>query len=118
MNKATCDTSQCADAISVAAQMGRLDLISALLALIGIALVLAGVFAFMHFRDVAKKTACEESEKHAKIVAERVANEYIQQELPALLEAYKGFIPETEFESDNSKGSEDLPDQLFPAQED
>lgn len=45
------------DAVNYAAQLGRLDFISALLAAIGLALVLSGIFAFFHFKSEAKKAA-------------------------------------------------------------
>ncbi len=76
----------------MAAQMGRLDFLSAILAAISLILVLGGVFAFLNLRALAKKTACEEAEKQAKQVAERIANDYLQKELPELRQEYKRLL--------------------------
>ncbi|WP_317056150.1 hypothetical protein [Roseovarius rhodophyticola] len=78
-----------ADAISIAAQLGRLDLMSLLLAAIGLILVLGGLFAFLNFRGIAKAQATLEATKVAEEVAERVANEYLQKELPDVVKAYR-----------------------------
>jgi len=85
---ATVDKSEYADSIHMAAQLGRLDFISALLAVIGFAMVLGGIFTFVHYRNVAKDEAVKEAKKHAKQVAEETANRYLQAELPELLKAY------------------------------
>ena len=69
-----------ADVIAYAAQIGRLDFISAVLATLGLLFVLAGTFAFIHFRGIAKKQAEETAKTIAREVAERVANEYMQKE--------------------------------------
>lgn len=111
-----CDTfEQCKDAISVASQLGRLDFVSALLAIIGVALVLGGLFTFLHFRNVAKEEACKEAERHAKIVAERVANEYLQAELPALLEEYRRFMEAQN--GNNVDNDDDFADEIADSQE-
>lgn len=113
----SCNTfEQCKDAISIAAQLGRLDFVSALLAIIGVALVLGGLFTFLHFRNVAKDEACKEAERHAKIVAERVANEYLQAELPALLEEYRRFM-EAQNANASTDGDGDYADEIADAQE-
>lgn len=74
------------------AQTGRFDLVSLLLAAIGLILVAGGIFAFVNFRSVAAKHAKEEAKKVAAIVSERVANEYLQRELPELLREYRDFM--------------------------
>ena len=110
-----CNTfEQCKDAVSVAAQLGRLDFVSALLAIIGVALVLGGLFTFLHFRNVAKAEASKEAGIQAKLVAERVANEYLQAELPALLDEYKKFM---EAQNVNTEGDDDFADAIADAQE-
>ena len=77
----------CTDATALAGQLGRLDLVSLLLAGIGLILVLGGVFAFINFRSIARSQATEEAKERAKEVAERVANEYLQGELPGIIDA-------------------------------
>lgn len=79
------------DPISTAAQLGRLDLVSLLLASIGLILVLGGIFAFMNFRAIAKAQATTEAGRVAEEVAERVANDYLQRELPDVTRAYNNF---------------------------
>lgn len=77
------------DSTAAAAQLGRLDMVSLLLAAIGLILVLGGLFAFFNFRSVAKIHATEEATKIAELVAERIANEYLQKELPDVIKAYR-----------------------------
>lgn len=85
-------TSGCTGIIGFAAQIGRLDLVSLLLAILGILLALGGVVAFLNFRSLARKQAREEAEKIAKVVAEEKANEYLQTELMNIIREYKSFI--------------------------
>lgn len=99
------------DAIALASQLGRLDLISLLLAIIGLILVLGGVYAFMNFRSIAKTHAVTESRKVAEETAERVTNEYLQRELPDLLEAYRSF-------GDSQDVTDDAADRMANAQDD
>lgn len=82
------DQTEYSDAVHMAAQLGRLDFISALLAIIGFAMILGGIFTFFHYRNLAKKEAIREARIHAKEVAEEAANRYLQSELPNLLEEY------------------------------
>lgn len=79
-------------AVDFAAQTGRLDLVSLILAAISLTLVLGGVFAFLNFRSIAKAHAVAEATKVAETTAERVTNEYLQRELPDLLEQYREFF--------------------------
>lgn len=55
------------DAVRVASETGRLDLLSALMAVVGLSLVMVGIFAFGYFRGqayaIAKKTAEEVAEE-------------------------------------------------------
>lgn len=99
------------DAIATAAQLGRLDLVSLLLAAIGLILVLGGLFAFFNFRSIAKAQATKEATKVAEEVAERVANEYLQKELPDVMKAYRDLM-------DSEGVSDDLADQMAEAQDD
>lgn len=98
-------------AIGFAAQTGRLDLISLILAAISLTLVLGGVFAFLNFRSIAKAHAVTEATKVAEATAERVTNEYLQRELPDLLEEYREF-----FDSEGDFTDEDA-DQMANAQD-
>jgi len=68
------------DATAAAAQLGRLDLVSLLLAAIGLILVAGGVYAFINFRKIAREQATEEAKKTAEEVAELIVNEYLQRE--------------------------------------
>ncbi|MFK7871279.1 MAG: hypothetical protein AB8B58_18830 [Roseobacter sp.] len=98
-------------AIEYAAQTGRLDLVSLLLAAIGLILVLGGLFAFINFRSIAKAHATEEAARIAEATAERVTNEYLQRELPDLLEEYREF-----FDSEDDLSDEDA-DEMANAQD-
>lgn len=73
------------DAIQQAAQLGRLDFASLLLAMVGILIALAAVFAFLNLRRVAKERATEVATSISGEIAEKVANEYLQEELPNIL---------------------------------
>ncbi len=75
------------DSIQYAAQIGRLDFLSAALAVLGILIGLIAIIAFIHFRGVAKKEAKEVSRKVAKKAAEKAANKYIQENLLDILTA-------------------------------
>ena len=80
--------SECDDIVAIAAQLGRLDFVSSLLAGIGVVLVLGGIFAFINFRGLAKTQAKKEAEKVSKEIAEKVANSYLQEELPKIYKEY------------------------------
>ena len=54
------------DATAVAAQLGRLDLVSLLLTAIGLILVLGGVIAFMNVKSLAKDQATTVAEEVAE----------------------------------------------------
>ena len=62
---------QATDAIHLAAQVGRLDVVSAVLALFGLLIGLAAIFGFIEVRNRAKEAATEV----AKSVAREVARE-------------------------------------------
>ncbi|MDE0279745.1 MAG: hypothetical protein OXN16_01495 [Gammaproteobacteria bacterium] len=92
MAKHHLDSDRYVDSVHYAAEIGRLDFISALLAIIATGLALAALFSFVHFRRVAKLQARETAEKIAREVAEKHANEYIQRELPKILASYSGML--------------------------
>lgn len=104
------DVSKLDDATAVAAQLGRLDMVSLLLAAIGLILVLGGLFAFFNFRSIARKQATQEAVKVAEEVAERVANEYLQKEMPDVIKAYGEMM-------DSDGVSDDLADLVAGAQD-
>ncbi|WP_227287009.1 hypothetical protein [Boseongicola sp. H5] len=105
------DISQYVDATAAAAQLGRLDLVSLLLTAIGLILVLGGLFAFINFRAIAREQAKKEAAKVARETAERVTNEYVQQELPDIIDAYRSFM-------DSEEVSDESADEMANAQED
>ena len=72
------------DSVQLATETGRLDFLSAVLACLAIILVVAGIFAFLNLRALARSSAREESRK----TAERAAVEYLQEELPRMVEDY------------------------------
>ena len=80
------------DAIEYAAQLGRLDFVSAILAAIALLLVFAGIYAFIDFRKIAKARAEEVAKAVAKETAEREANLYLQKEMPNLFREYIEFM--------------------------
>jgi len=65
------------DSLQQALSLGRLDLVTILLAIIGVALVLGGIFAFLNFREIAKTQA----ENKANEVAKKTADEYLEEHL-------------------------------------
>ncbi|MBF9059105.1 hypothetical protein HKCCSP123_07910 [Rhodobacterales bacterium HKCCSP123] len=87
--------------VEFAAQTGRLDFVSLLLAIVSTILVLGGIFAFLNFRSIARTQAIAQAKETAEATAERVTNEYLQRELPDLMEAYRSFL-----------GSEDVTDEV------
>lgn len=96
------DESHAQDVIAYAAQIGRLDLVSLLLAIVGLILVIGGVFAFLNFRSIAKTHAKDEAKTVAEAIAERVTNEYLQRELPELLKEYRSFFDSEEFTDEDA----------------
>ena len=98
------------DAVHMAAQLGRLDLVSALIAIIGIALVVGGLFAYFDIRATAKRIARDEARSLAQELVERRANEYLQAELPGLLEEYSYLFG-------SGSTSDDEADEIAEAQE-
>lgn len=100
-----------ASVIQFAAQTGRLDLVSLLLAIVSIILVLGGVFAFVNFRSIARQHAIAQAKETAEATAERITNEYLQRELPDLLEAYRSFL-------NSDDVSNEAADKMASAQED
>lgn len=76
------------DAVGCASQLGRLDLVSVLLAILGLLLALAGVVAFFDLRKAAKDRATEVARVEAERAAEGAAVRYLEAELPRLVEEY------------------------------
>jgi hypothetical protein len=74
--------------LEFAAQTGRLDFISTLLACISVLMVFGGVFAYINIQSKAENTAKDAAEKKA----EEVANFYLQKNLTSILESYEQFI--------------------------
>jgi hypothetical protein len=98
------------DAIQAAAQLGRLDLVSLLLAAIGLILVLGGLFAFFNFRSIARQQATEEAREIAETVAEQTANEYLQKHLYDIVKGYRSML-------DSDAVSDDLAKRMADAQD-
>lgn len=80
-----CKAHAVADSVQLATETGRLDFLSAVLACLAIILVVAGIFAFLNLRALARSAAREESQK----TAERAAVEYLQKELPTIVKEYR-----------------------------
>lgn len=74
---------------TVAAQSGLLELIAVLLAIVTILIAIAAIYFFFNLNRTAKTTAEKEARRICPEVAEHVANRYIQEQLPAILEEYK-----------------------------
>lgn len=113
------DAQDAISSLAAAAQLGRLDFASLLLAIVSLILVLGGLYAFINFRAIAKAQAVKEARAVAQATAERVTNEYLQRELPDLLEAYRSFLDsddvtdedadEMASAQDNGEGEKDEP---------
>lgn len=65
-----------------------LSLASLVIAALGVALILGGVFAFYNIRQKAESVARKTAERVAKKVAEETANLYVQENLQAILQEY------------------------------
>lgn len=76
------------DAVALASQLGRLDLVSLLLAVLGLLLALGGIVAFLNLRGIARTVAREEAKTQISATVEEQAIAYMQAELPSLVEAY------------------------------
>ena len=92
----------CGSVVEFAAQTGRLDFVSLILASIGIILVFGGLFSFVNFRSLAKKQAEEVATKVAEEKAEQAANEYLQRELLKLVNQYMEFTRIEPFSNDDA----------------
>lgn len=79
------------DTVAILAQIGRFDLVSLLLAAIGLILLLGGVFSFLNLRSLARAEAIREAKAVAEVVSERATNEYLQREWPELIREYREF---------------------------
>ena len=114
----------CGSVVEFAAQTGRLDFVSLILASIGIILAFGGLISYVNFRSLAKKQAVEVATKVAEDVAakfaeekatkdaeekaERAVNEYLQEELPELVNQYMEFMePFSNDDADEIAGAQD-----------
>lgn len=82
---------QAHDAISVAGQIGRLDLVSALMAIVAIVLAASAIPMFFYLRYRAGVAAREEVTERIDEIVKRVeadANSKLQAMLPTLVEEY------------------------------
>jgi hypothetical protein len=66
-----------------------LDTMAVSLAAMTIVLALAGIVAFLNLRDQARKAAKKEANTVCPEIAERVANQYLQENLPKILDEYR-----------------------------
>lgn len=78
--------------VQIATEVGLLDLVSVLLAIVAILLAIGGVFAFFNFRSLARKQATEEANRISAEVAERVAIERLEKELPKMADEYRELV--------------------------
>lgn len=83
------EPSAATDAIKYASELGRLDLVTAVLAALGLILALGGIFAFFDVRRAARATATETATAIAGAVAESAAVAYLERELPRLADQYR-----------------------------
>jgi len=77
------------DAVCQAAQLGRLDFLSALLAAVAILLALGGIYAFINIRSSAQQVARAAAEEESRKLAETAAIAYLERELPRLVASYR-----------------------------
>lgn len=92
------------DLPSLLSQWGRFDLVSMLLAAIGLVLVVGGIFAFLNLRDIAKREATREAKEIAEGIAESAANAYIQRELPGIVRSYRTWMDQDGLGDDAASG--------------
>lgn len=106
---------QLVDAIAIAGQLGRLDFISTILALIGILLVFAALPVYrlilVRCQDIIRKNWKELEEKVAQDV-EEVAISRLEAKLPDMHEDYMKMIQAMD------QNSDDLADDIGEAQDD
>ena len=75
-------------AIQVASELGLLEAVSILLAIVAILMAIGGVFAFVNFRSLARRQATEEARKAATEIAEAAAIKMLEAELPKMVQEY------------------------------
>jgi len=78
--------------VNYAAELWRLDLASSLLTAVGLLTAFAGTFGYLNIKSSSKRTAKRVSTKVAREEAERAANLYLQEHLPAMISEYDDFI--------------------------
>jgi hypothetical protein len=66
-----------------------------MISILGVALILGGVFAFIEVRRRAEDVARKTSEKVARKTAEEAANIYVQENLQAILQEYVNLMQGT-----------------------
>jgi len=71
-----------ADAVFVAAQTHRLDLVTVSIAVLGILVGGFGLLGFFEIRSRAKRAAIKAAKQTCKPIAEQIVNDYISNELP------------------------------------
>lgn len=77
------------DALVVAHETGRLDLITVLLAAITVLLALGAIYAFFDVRRASKRVARQVANSVGARAAEAVATTYMERELPRLIAQYQ-----------------------------
>lgn len=76
------------DAMHVASQLGRFDMVSLILSMIGIFISLAAIFAFIEVRSRSVRVAAETAEREAARVAQEVAELQIRPEASRIIEEF------------------------------
>lgn len=113
---AQCDTNNmhCSnvDAISLAAQLGRLDFISTVLAALGTVVVFAGIYGFIRIQHDAKNTAIKAAKE--EVTPEFIA-QLVEEKLPTYLqEALAARENMTNASEAEANWSENLDDDALP----
>ena len=79
------------DVIQYASQLGRLDLVTLLLTCLGVVIAVFGLVGFNYIKHKAQTIAEETAREIAHEKCERLVNEYIQKEMPQLLQEQREF---------------------------
>lgn len=89
MSVADAANTAASDALVVAHEMGRLDLVTLLMAAITVMLALGAIYAFFDVRQTAKRVAREVANAVGARAAEAAATSYMERELPRLISQYQ-----------------------------
>lgn len=92
------------------ADIGLLEVVSILLAVLGILMALAAVWAFFNVRATARTAAMAAAKEAAEEIAERCTNEYLQLNIRIILTEYAGLGLES--------ANDEQADEIAQAQED